>query len=172
MHFSRNPPGPNTSCIEGFADSLPGTVGSSSMGTYSRRAGLAARPTFVPGASPAELDTRLARKPPLLSPVQIKRAVTIAYPSRVLAASSRSHETPWRISSFETFSTRTPCRFLQCLPLASAVKFNREFLRLLPGRRREGNRRPTYRGVLDGSQQGFVFRSGPLFFRSFILQPS
>src|SRR2546430_7197284 len=77
MHFSRNPPGPNTSCIEGFADSLagasavhcgrlPATVGSSSIGTYSRSAVLAARWTFAPEESPAGLDTRFARNPPSL----------------------------------------------------------------------------------------------------------
>src|SRR5260370_37077242 len=94
MHFSRNPPGLNTSCIEGFADSsagaalapsgasggLPATVGSSSMGTYSRSAAFAARFAFAPGESPAELDARFARNPPLLSPHESERPVTITYP--------------------------------------------------------------------------------------------
>src|SRR5712692_4118482 len=87
MHFSRNPPGPNTSGIEGFAGSsakafgaLPAAVGSSSIGTYSPGAVFAARFTFVPVESPAELDARLARNPPLLSPSETERPVTIAYP--------------------------------------------------------------------------------------------
>src|SRR5712692_9808493 len=87
MHFSRNPPGPNTSGMEGFAGSsaaasgaLPAAVGSSSKGTYSRGAVFAARFTFVPGESPAELDARLARNPPLLSPNEPQRPVTITYP--------------------------------------------------------------------------------------------
>src|SRR5713101_983882 len=87
MHLSRNPPGPNTSGIEGFAGSsatasgaLPAAVGSSSIGTYSRGPVFAARFTFVPVESPAELDARLARNPPLLSPNETARPVTIAYP--------------------------------------------------------------------------------------------
>src|SRR6267143_5527854 len=91
MHFSRNPPGPNTSFIEGFADSLAAAsaapsgvlsaaVGSSSMGTYSRSADFAARFTFAPRVSPAELDARFARNPPLLSPNELERPVTITYP--------------------------------------------------------------------------------------------
>src|SRR5467141_2194549 len=92
MHFSRNPPGPNTSCIEGFADSLaaasaapsgalPAAVGSSSIGTCPRSAVIAARLTFAPTESAAELDARFARNPPLLSPIGTERAVTITYPS-------------------------------------------------------------------------------------------
>src|SRR6266705_2347598 len=80
MHFSRNPPGPNTSCIEGFADSLAAAVGSSSKGTYPRSAVFAARLTFAPTESTAELDARLARNPPLLSPDASDRPVTITYP--------------------------------------------------------------------------------------------
>src|SRR5229473_7914084 len=95
MHFSRNPPGPNTSCIEGFADSVAGvsaalsatpsvTVGSSSRGTYSCWAAFDARFRFATGASPAELDTRFTRNPPSLSPRKTWRPVTIAYPSASL----------------------------------------------------------------------------------------
>src|SRR5216684_2610975 len=91
MHFSRNPPGPNTSCIEGFAESSAGAsrapsrappvaVWSSSMGTYSRSAVFAARFTFAPVEPPAELDARLARNPPSLSPDEWERPVTITYP--------------------------------------------------------------------------------------------
>src|ERR1700674_1085059 len=91
MHFSRNPPGPNTSCIEGFADSLaaasavasgalPAAVGSSSKGTYPRSAVFAARLTFTPTESAAELDARFARNPPLLSLIKTERSVTITYP--------------------------------------------------------------------------------------------
>src|SRR5438552_3179070 len=98
MYFSRNPPGPNSSLIEGFADSLAGAsaassgafraaVGSSSIGRYSRWAVFAARFTLATGDSPAELDTRLAKNPPLLSSAEIKGPVTIAYPSPMLAAS-------------------------------------------------------------------------------------
>src|SRR6266478_2802265 len=88
MHFSRNPPGPNTSCIEGFVDSmaapsgaLPAAVGSSSIGTCPRSAVIAARWTFAPTESAAELDARFARNPPLLSPIETERAVTITHPS-------------------------------------------------------------------------------------------
>src|SRR2546422_1013137 len=91
MHFSRNPPGPNTSCIERFADflaapsaapsgALSAAVGSSSKGTYPRSAVFAARLTFAPTESTAELDARLARNPPLLSPEASDRPVTITYP--------------------------------------------------------------------------------------------
>src|SRR5260370_41717244 len=91
MHLSRNPPGPNTSCIEGFADSvavalaapsaaLPGTAAPSSMGTYSRAATFARRLTFDSGRSPAGLDARFARNPPFLSQDATERPVTIAYP--------------------------------------------------------------------------------------------
>src|SRR6266576_2002837 len=77
MHFSRNPPGPNTSCIKGSVDSFavlsaapcratPTPVGSSSNCTYSRSAVFAARFTFAPGESPAGLNARFARNPPLL----------------------------------------------------------------------------------------------------------
>src|ERR1700730_13186941 len=84
MHFSRNPPGPNTSRIEGFADTLAAAsaaVGSSSKGTYPWSAAFAARLTFAPTESAAELDARFTRNPPLLSPIETERAVTITYPS-------------------------------------------------------------------------------------------
>src|SRR6266852_6358094 len=91
MHFSRNPPGPNTSGIEVFAGSsaaasgaLPAAVGSSSIGIYSRATVFAARFTFVPVKSPVELDARLARNPPSLSPNETERPVTIAYPFLLL----------------------------------------------------------------------------------------
>src|SRR5882762_6647868 len=94
MHFSRNPPGPNTSCIiEGFADSLAAAVGSSSMGTYPWSAVFAARLTFVPTESTAELDARFARNPPLLSPDASDRPVTITYP----LPSLRQRPTLWRL---------------------------------------------------------------------------
>src|ERR1700686_2296814 len=91
MHFSRNPPGPNTSRIEGFADSLaaasagpsgavPAAMGSSSKGTYPWSAAFAARLTFAPTESAAELDARFARNTPLLSPIETERPVTITYP--------------------------------------------------------------------------------------------
>src|SRR6266852_7372012 len=91
MHFSRNPPGPNTSCIEGFADSLDGlsaapsaalppAVGSSSRRTYSPRTVFAARLTFDSGGSPAALDARFARNPPLFSPYETERPATITHP--------------------------------------------------------------------------------------------
>src|SRR2546430_11023512 len=80
MHFSRNPPGPNTSCIEGFADSLAAAVGSSSKGTYPPSAVFAALLTFAPTESAAELDARLARNPPFLSPIETEGPVTITYP--------------------------------------------------------------------------------------------
>ncbi len=103
MHFSRNPPGPNTSCIEGFADSVAGvlaalfsapavTVGSSSRGTYSCWAAFDARLSFATGASPAELDMRFARNPPSLSPRKTWRPVTIAYPSVSLPSAGRRHQ--------------------------------------------------------------------------------
>src|SRR6267154_541068 len=90
MHFSRNPPGQNASCIEGFADSLsaasatpsgalPPAVGPSSKGTYPPVV-FAARLTFAPTESAAELDARFARNPPLLSPIETARPVTITYP--------------------------------------------------------------------------------------------
>src|SRR5216683_2230230 len=102
MHFSRNPPGPNTSCIEGFADSGAGvlaappatpsaTVGSSSRGTYSCWAVFDARLSFATRESPAELDTRFARNPPSLSPRKTWRPVTIAYPSASLLSAPRRH---------------------------------------------------------------------------------
>src|SRR6266851_2341105 len=102
MHFSRNPPGPNTSCIEGFADSVAGvlaappattsaTVGSSSRGTYSCWAVFDARLSFATRESPAELDTRFARNPPSLSPRKTWRPVTIAYPSASLLLAPRRH---------------------------------------------------------------------------------
>src|SRR5258708_14915713 len=92
MHFSRTPPGPNTSSIEGFADAVAGvpaapsaapsaTVGSSSNGAYSRWAVFAARLSFAAGGSSVELDMRFARNPPSLSPGKTWRPVTIAYPS-------------------------------------------------------------------------------------------
>src|SRR5438309_3260590 len=139
MHFSRNPPGPNTSLIEGFADSLasasaassgafPAAVGSSSIGRYSRWAVFAARFTLATGDSPAELDMRLARNPPLFSPAEIKSPVTIAYPSSVLAASSRRHETPWRNSLLTShLALERAKRFLQCIPLLANVEFNLNF---------------------------------------------
>src|SRR5437762_3982145 len=91
MHFSRNPPGPNTSCIKDFADSLaaaaaapsgllPAAVGSSSKGTYPPSAVFAALLTFAPTESAAELDARLARNPPFLSPIETEGPVTITYP--------------------------------------------------------------------------------------------
>src|SRR6266849_816452 len=91
MHFSRNPPAPTTSCVEGFAESLaapyaapscapPPTVGSSSRRTYSPRTVFAARLTFDSGGSPAALDARFARNPPLLSSDASERPVTITYP--------------------------------------------------------------------------------------------
>ena len=102
MHFSRNPPGPNTSCIEGFADSVAGvlaappaapsaTVGSSSRGTHSCWAAFDDRFNFATGASPAELDTRFARNPPSLSPGKTWRPVTIAYPSASLLLAPPRH---------------------------------------------------------------------------------
>src|SRR2546422_1833298 len=91
MHFSRNPPGPNPSCIEGFADSAVGllaapaaTVGSSSRRTYSRWAVLAVRLSFVTGGSPAELDTCFARNPPSFPSWRTWGPVTIAYPFLLL----------------------------------------------------------------------------------------
>src|SRR5882724_6876766 len=91
MHFSRNPPGPNTSCIEGFADSAEwllaapssarsAAVGSSSIGTYSRRTALAPRLAFTSVDSPAELDARFARNPPSPSSIETARPVTITHP--------------------------------------------------------------------------------------------
>jgi len=50
------------------------------MGTYSRSAVFAARFTFAPVEPPAELDARLARNPPSLSPDEWERPVTITYP--------------------------------------------------------------------------------------------
>jgi hypothetical protein len=106
MHFSRNPPGPNTSCIEGFADSVAGvsaalsatpsvTVGSSSKGTYSCWAAFDARLSFATRGSPAELDTRFARNPPSLSPRKTWRPVTIAYPlASLLLAPCRRQARP------------------------------------------------------------------------------
>src|SRR6266853_6287312 len=102
MHFSRNPPGPNTSCIEGFDNSVAGTsvapsvrllaiVGSSRRGTYSHWAVFDARLTFVTGGSPAELNTRFARNPPSLSPGKPWRPVTIAYPSASLLLAPPRH---------------------------------------------------------------------------------
>src|SRR5438045_223028 len=63
MHFSRNPPGPNTSCIKGSVDSFavlsaapcratPTPVGSSSNCTYSRSAVFAARLTLAACSGP------------------------------------------------------------------------------------------------------------------------
>ena len=103
MHFSRNPPGPNTSCIEGFADSVAGvlaapsaapsvTVGSSLRGTYSCSAAFDARFGLATGGSPAELDTRFARNPPSLSPRKTWRPVTIAYPSGSLLVAPCRHQ--------------------------------------------------------------------------------
>src|SRR4029077_70640 len=96
VHFSRNPPGPNTSCIEGFADSVAfpfavpsgvlwAAVGSSSIGTYSRWAAFATRLTFVPVVSSAELDVRFARFPPSPSlSWGSESLVTITYPFAAL----------------------------------------------------------------------------------------
>jgi hypothetical protein len=64
------------------------------MGTYSRWAVFAARLTFAPEESPAELDTRFAKNMPLLSPAEMESPVTIAYPYTVPTASSHRHETP------------------------------------------------------------------------------
>src|SRR6266513_2357436 len=91
MHFSRNPSGPNTSCIKDFADSLaaaaaapsgllPAAVGSSSKGTCPPSAVFAALLTFAPTESAAELDARFARNPPFLSPIETEGPVTITYP--------------------------------------------------------------------------------------------
>src|SRR5256885_13100096 len=77
MHFSRNPPGPNTSCIKDSVDSFavlseercratPTPVGPSSNCPSSRSAVFAARFAFAPGESPAGLNARFARNPPLL----------------------------------------------------------------------------------------------------------
>src|SRR5260370_5216321 len=92
MHFQRNPPGPNTSRIEGFAAAPSATVGSSSNGTYSRGAVFAARLSFAAGGSSVELDMRFARNPPLLSPGKTWRPVTIAYPSVSLPSARRRHQ--------------------------------------------------------------------------------
>jgi hypothetical protein len=59
------------------------------MGTYSRSAAFAARFAFAPGESPAELDARFARNPPLLSPHESERPVTITYPLRSLRQPAR-----------------------------------------------------------------------------------
>jgi len=101
MHFSRNPPGPNTSCIEGFADSavdasaapsggLPPTLGSSSGATVPRWVVLAALLTLASAESPVELDARFARNPPLLSPIESGRPATIAHPVAPPAAPQRA----------------------------------------------------------------------------------
>src|SRR5437016_11110651 len=114
MHFSRNPPGPNTSCIEGLAGSRAGrsaarcgmllaTLGSSSIGTYSRSAVLAARLIFAPEESPAGLDTRFARNPHSLSPNDTERPVTITYPFAPLRHRSFYRQLEMYPARFTTF---------------------------------------------------------------------
>src|SRR5881296_2725101 len=72
MHFSRNPPGPNTSCIEGFSGpvagpsvapsrAIPLAPRSSSTGIYSRFSAVAEFLFLFSIESVAELDARFTR---------------------------------------------------------------------------------------------------------------
>src|SRR5947208_14938815 len=95
MHFSRNPPGPNTSCIEGFAGpltgasaapsgALPATDGSFSMVTYLRWAVFTVRLTFDSGTIFPVLNTGLDRSLPSIPhaeihSVKLKKLTTLIF---------------------------------------------------------------------------------------------
>src|SRR5258707_13850570 len=90
MHFSRNPPGPKTSRMEGFFNSAvvasaepsgadPAAVGPSSRGTYSRSTAFAVRFAFAGAESPGDLFVRLPRDPPSPARAATKRPRTGTY---------------------------------------------------------------------------------------------
>src|SRR5229473_563189 len=163
MHFSRNPPGPNTSCIDGFADSVaapwaepsgatPATAGSSSTRKRSPRTVFAARLTFDSGGSPAALDARFARNPPLFSPYETERPATITHPFPWPPSPACSQATRRCISlvsrHLRVVHASCFCGVILLSPCATVSSGDRERFPF-----REGERRPIHRGVPYESQQ-------------------